>query len=74
MVSSAVLLFALVGGGQAQQMTCWCIKPSQTEIKREDDNYLQTFSLKAGDAEGHGHNVCCSAENEEGATARPQAG
>jgi hypothetical protein len=77
-VSVAVLPFALVGVGQAQQMTCWYLKPSQTERKREDDNYLQAFYLTTGDAEGHELDVCRSAENEEGneegATAPPQAG
>ena len=31
-VSVAILPFALVGVGQAQQMTCWGLAPSQTKV------------------------------------------
>ena len=34
-ISAAILPFALVGVGQAQQMTCWGLRPSQTEDKHQ---------------------------------------
>jgi hypothetical protein len=41
--SVAVLPFALVAVGQAQQMTCWCIKSIQTP--RESPGYDNTRNL-----------------------------
>jgi hypothetical protein len=37
-ISVAILPFALVGVGQAQQMNCWGLAPCQTE-KAESRNY-----------------------------------
>jgi hypothetical protein len=72
-VSAAVLPFSLVAIGQAQQMTCWCIKPSQTGTKRPDDDYVQASSSRVGYSEGIAQSARHSVENEE-ATARMQAG
>jgi len=42
-VSVAILPFALVGVGQAQQLTCWGLRPNLTE-RREYTNYSEQHS------------------------------
>lgn len=38
LLSVAILPFALVGVGQAQQMNCWGLAPRQVERKEKSDN------------------------------------
>lgn len=38
LISVAILPFALVGVGQAQQMNCWGLAPYQGERKEKSDN------------------------------------
>jgi len=73
-VSVAVLPFALVAVGQPQQMTCWCIKPSQTERKRKHDDYLKAVSSNVAGNEAHANSAYHYAENDERGTASQQAG
>jgi hypothetical protein len=42
-ISVAILPFALVGVGQAQEMNCWGLTPRQTEIT-EPSNYSEKRS------------------------------
>ena len=64
-MSAAVLPFALVSVGQAQQMTCWCIKSGQTGRKRPAGNRPQSVDRKSDDVEEHADIAWLSAENED---------
>ena len=48
-MSAVILPLALVGVGQAQQMTCWCLKPNQTERKEQSDYSKQGSHQKRED-------------------------
>jgi hypothetical protein len=47
-ISVAILPFALVGVGQAQQLTCWGLRPSQTEASDRICYVEQRLSRKSG--------------------------
>jgi hypothetical protein len=36
-ISIAILPFALVGVGQAQQLNCWGLRPNRSEYSEDDD-------------------------------------
>jgi hypothetical protein len=63
-MSAAVLPFALVAVGQAQQMTCWCIKPAQIGRKRLASDRPQSLDQKTEDFEEHANNAWLVVENE----------
>jgi hypothetical protein len=49
--SVAVLPFALVAVGQAQQMTCWCIKSIQTPRKSPSYDHPQNLDQNSENTE-----------------------
>ncbi len=48
-MTASILPFALVGVGQAQQMTCWGLKPSQSR-ETKPRNYSVQHSLGKSEA------------------------
>jgi len=66
-MSAAILPLALVGVGQAQQMTCWCLKPSQTEGKKPINYSAQRSPQKSEDFGESENSNGDDVENEEDA-------
>jgi hypothetical protein len=64
-ISVAILPFALVGVGQAQQMTCWYLKPSQTERDEHIDCFRHRSAQEREDVVGHATRTCHDREGEK---------
>jgi hypothetical protein len=62
-MSVAILPFALIGVGQAQQMTCWCLKPTQTERKEHVDCFKQRSAQEGEDVVGRAKCTCHDRED-----------
>jgi hypothetical protein len=63
LLSVAILPFALVGVGQAQQMTCWCLKPSQTERNEHIDCPKQHSAQEREDVAERAKRTCHDGED-----------
>ena len=64
-MSAAILPLALVGVGQAQQMTCWCLKPNQTEGKEQSNCSKQHSHQKREDLVERAQSLCHYMEDTE---------
>jgi hypothetical protein len=62
-MSVAILPFALVGVGQAQQMTCCYLKPSQTERNEHIDCFEQRSAQEREDVVGRAKRTCHDGED-----------
>ena len=68
-ISVAILPFALVGVGQAQQMTCWDILAGQTKNERSAFSARHSCQDNADENERErGNSAFCRIENEEDTT------